>query len=127
MVKKEFKFHGKSEEEIKKMSAKEFAEIANARARRTLKRGFNEYQKTLLERIRSGDKEIKTHCRDMLIIPEMIGMKIHVYNGKEFMPVEITSELIGHFLGEFAMTRRKVQHSAPGIGATRSSASASVR
>ena len=52
-------------------------------------------------------------------------MKVH--NGKEFVIVNITPEMIGHYIGEFALTRKKVAHHAPGIGATRSSASLSVK
>jgi small subunit ribosomal protein S19 len=50
-----------------------------------------------------------------------VGKKVAIYNGKEFKEVEIKPEMIGHYLGEFAMTRRSVTHSGPGVGATRSS------
>jgi small subunit ribosomal protein S19 len=65
--------------------------------------------------------KIRTHCRDMIILPEMVGLTIHVHNGKDFVPVEITTEMIGHYLGEFAITNKKVVHGAPGLRATRSS------
>jgi len=67
------------------------------------------------------DVMIKTHCRDMVILPEMVGLTIQVHNGKEFVQVEITTEKVGHYLGEFALTRKKVVHGMPGIGASRSS------
>lgn len=124
---KEFIFHGKSASEVMKMSLEEFAKIVPARERRKIKRGFTEVEKKLLEDIKANPKDIKTHARDMIIIPEMIGKTIKVYNGKEWTMVIIEPELIGHRLGEFALTRRQVKHSAPGIGATRSSASLSVR
>lgn len=127
MAKKTITIKGISEDDLKKLSLKEFMEITNSRARRTLKRGFTDLQKKLLKRIDRDDKNIKTHCRNMIIIPKMIGMTIKVYSGKEFVPVIILPEMIGHYLGEFVMTRKKVAHSAPGIGATRSSASVSVR
>ena len=57
----------------------------------------------------------------MIILPEMVGVKIGVYNGKEYTPVEVKPEMIGHRLGEFALTRKPVKHSSPGFGATRSS------
>jgi small subunit ribosomal protein S19 len=63
----------------------------------------------------------------MLILPFMVGKNVMVHDGKTFQPVFITEEMIGHRLGEFALTRRRVTHSAPGIGATRSSASLSVK
>lgn len=127
MAKKIFKYYGKTEEELKKLTLKEFAELTTSRIRRTLLRGMNDYQKALLRKVKSGNKNIKTHCRDMVIIPEMIGSTIRVYNGKDFVPVDINVEMVGHVLGEFSLTRKKVAHSSPGIGATKSSASASVR
>lgn len=70
---------------------------------------------------KGGNVTIKTHCRDMIILPEMVGLTIHVHNGKEFVPVEIKPEMIGHYLGEFAITNKPVKHGTPGIGASRSS------
>jgi small subunit ribosomal protein S19 len=83
----------------------------------------------LLEKIREakevlrkgGSVKVKTHVRDMIILPEMVGLTIFVHNGKEFVPVEIKPEMIGHYLGEFAITNKPVKHGTPGIGASRSS------
>ena len=127
MAKKEFTYRGKTLEELKKLSLNEFAALLPARRRRSIKRGLTEQQKLLLKRIKSNEKNIKTHCRDMIILPEMIGQTIKVHNGKEFMIVAITEEMIGRCLGEFSFTRSRVEHSAPGIGATRSSAALSVK
>src|SRR3989338_3050267 len=127
MAKKEFTFKGKTAEELKKLSLNEIAQLLTSRQRRTIKRGFTEQQKILLKKLRDNEKNIETHCRDMMILPEMIGKTIKVHQGKEFVPVVIESDMIGHCLGEFALTRKKVAHSAPGIGATRSSASLSVK
>ena len=127
MVKKEFTFKGKTTEELKKMSLNELAQLLTSRQRRTIKRGFTEQQKILLKKIKANEKNIETHCRDMIILPEMIGITIKVHRGKEFVPVMIEQDMIGHCLGEFVLTRKKVAHSAPGIGATRSSASLSVK
>lgn len=109
------------------MSLEEFAKLVPSRERRKIKRGFTEIEKKLLEDIKSNPKDIKTHARDMIILPEMIGKTIRVYNGKEWTQVIVEPEMISHRLGEFALTRKQVKHSAPGIGATRSSASLSVR
>ena len=127
MAKKEFTFRGKTVEELKKLSINELAQLLTSRQRRTIKRGFTEQQKILLKKIKQNQKNIETHCRDMIILPEMIGMTIKVFQGKEFVPVMVEQDMIGHCLGEFALTRKRVQHSAPGIGATRSSASLSVK
>ncbi|MBD3304675.1 30S ribosomal protein S19 [Candidatus Woesearchaeota archaeon] len=124
---KVFLFRGKKAEELKKLSLTEFADLLKSRARRSLKKGFTPAQKKLLEALKKEKRDYKTHCRDMIIIPEMIGKPIRVHNGKEFVMINITEEMLGHRLGEFAVTRKKVAHSSPGIGATRSSASLSVR
>lgn len=124
---KEFKWMGKTEEEIKKMDLQEFMKVTNARARRSLQRGVPETHKRLVQKVLAGDKNIKTQCRNMVIVPSMIGTIIRIYNGKEYFPITITAEMLGHYLGEFAMTRKPVTHSAAGIGATRSSKAVSAR
>ncbi len=127
MAKKEFTYRGKTIDELKKMSHSELAQLLPARQRRTIKRGFTDQQKILLKKVKGNQKNIETHCRDMIILPEMFGFTIKVHSGKEFIPVMIEADMVGHYLGEFVMTRRRVAHSAPGIGATRSSASLSVK
>ncbi len=129
---KQFYYKGKTIEEIKAMPLEEFTKLLPARQRRVMKRGLNESQKRLLKKIKDTNagknkKIIKTHCRDMIVLPEMVGNKIHIHGGRAFLLVEIQPEMLGHYLGEFALTRQKVKHSAPGIGATRSSAGASVK
>ena len=126
-MKREFKFRGRSLEELKSLSLNEFAQLLNSRQKRSLTRGLTEQQKIFLAKIKNKEKNIKTHSRDMIILPDMEGASVKVYNGKEFVIVNITLEMIGHYLGEFALTRKKVAHHAPGIGATRSSASLSVK
>ncbi len=127
MKKKEFTYKGKTLQELKSMSLAEFIKITNSRARRSLKRGFTDDQKKLLEKIKNNDNNIKTHSRDMVVVPEMLGHTIKVHNGKEFVSLVITEAMLGHYLGEFSLTRKRVSHNAPGVGATRSSASVSVR
>lgn len=72
-------------------------------------------------------KQIRTHQRDIVIVPNMVGYQVHIHNGKEFMKIEIVPEMLGHRLGEFSATRKKVEHGAPGIGATKSSGALSVK
>ena len=127
MAKKIFAYRGKSMEELKQMSEKEFAELLPARQRRTLKRGFNDQQKKLLENIKKDKNNIETHCRDMIILPVMVGKTIKVHRGNRFEPVIIQEDMVGHYLGEFVLTRSRITHSAPGIGATKSSAALSVK
>ena len=127
MAKKVFTYRGKTTEELKQLSLNEFIMLLPARERRSLKRGFTDAQKTLLKMIRKGAPNIKTHCRDMIIIPEMIGKTVLVHRGTTFEAVRIEEDMIGHRLGEFVLTRKIVKHSAPGIGATKSSSSLSVK
>lgn len=117
-----FSFHGKSLEELRQMNLEEFSKLLKSRQRRSLRRGLPEKQKKLLEKIRKDPKKFhRTRSREMLILPEMAGVKLGVYNGKEYVPVEVKPEMIGHRLGEFVPTRKPVKHSSPGFGATRSS------
>ena len=117
-----FTFKGREWEDIQKMEIKEFMAIIPSRERRALKRGFTEPQKKLLENIRKNRKKYhKTKSRQMIIIPEMVGTKIGIHSGKEYVSIEIKPDMIGKRLGEFVQTRRKVKHSAPGFGATKSS------
>jgi small subunit ribosomal protein S19 len=120
---KEFTYKGKTVEELKAMSLDQIIQLLPARARRSLKRGFTEEQQKLLNALRNSgpDEVIKTHRREMVILPEMVGRKIAIHNGKEFKIMEIQPEMIGHFLGEFAQTRFFAKHAGPGVGATRSS------
>lgn len=117
----EFKFHGKNIEELRRMPYEEFAALVKSRARRKMKRGFTPAEKKFLKSLKEGKDFVKTQVRDMVIVPDMIGKKIGIYNGKEFVAVEIKEEMLGHRLGEFTLTRKPVKHSGPGMGATRSS------
>lgn len=127
MAKKEFMFRGKGLEEVQALSLNEFIQMLPSSKRRSLKRGFTDTQKRLLDKIRKGKDNIKTHSRDMIVLPEMVGKTLKIYNGKEFVSLIIVPEMLGHMLGEFSLTRKRVAHSAPGVGATRSSAAISVR
>ena len=67
------------------------------------------------------NKPIKTHKRALVIVPQLVGMKIHIHSGQAFVPVEIIGEMLGHKLGEFALTRSRIKHSKAGVGATKGS------
>ena len=123
----EFKFYGKSVDELKEMNLSDFVNLIPARQRRSVKRGFSEEKKKFLEKLKTSSKPVKTHLRDMIIVPEMLDKRILVHSGKNFVDVNINEEMLGRYLGEFVMTRNKVAHSAPGIGATKSSSAVSVR
>ncbi|MBC8521759.1 MAG: 30S ribosomal protein S19 [Candidatus Syntrophoarchaeum sp.] len=117
----EFTYRGYTLAKLKKMKIEELAELLGARQRRKLKRKLRENEEKLLEELKSDKESVKTHLRDAIVLPEMVGKKIGIHSGKSFEYVEIKTEMIGHYLGEFALTRKKVLHGAAGVGATRSS------
>ena len=126
---KEFSYRGHSLDSLLGMSMDEFITLLPSRQRRSLQRGLTPEQRILLEKMREAREaqkndpsvNIKTHVRDLIILPEMIGIKIMIHNGKEFVAVELKPDMIGHSLGEFAITNKPVRHGTPGIGASRSS------
>ena len=123
----EFTYRGHTLDELQEMSLEEVAELLPARQRRTIERGLSVEQRKLLEEARErGEEEtandpIRTHLRDMPILPAFVGKTFALYNGEEFERVRIEPEMLGHYLGEFQLTRQKVEHGQAGIGATRSS------
>ena len=126
---KEFTYRGYTLNQLQSMSMDEFINLLPSRQRRSFHRGLRPEQRILLENIRKAKEatrkgsniSVKTHVRDMIIVPEMVGTVLLVHNGKDFVSVEIKPEMIGHYLGEFAITNKPVRHGTPGIGASRSS------
>lgn len=119
---KKFTFRGKNWEEISEMGIDDYSKIIKSRQRRTLKRGLTIVQKKLLEKIKNNPKKFhKTHSREMVILPEMVGVKIGIFDGRKYESIDIKPEMINHRLGEFVMTRKQIKHSSPGFGATKSS------
>jgi small subunit ribosomal protein S19 len=117
----EFTYRGKTLQDLKKLSLEEFAELLPARQRRTINRGLGDEQKKILNKINDGDTTIKTHLRDMIILPEMVGLNLEIHNGKSFEKVEVIPEMLGHYFGEYSFTRKRVSHGSAGVGATKSS------
>lgn len=120
---KDLYYRGINVEELKKLDVRESAKYLSSRSRRSILRNFGEIEKFIsrCEKKISRNKKIKTHSRDLVIVPKMIGMTVFVYTGKSYQEVQITHEMIGHRLGEFALTRARVTHGSAGIGATKSS------
>lgn len=123
MRSKEVIFRGKKLDDLKAMDVRESAKLMPSRSRRSVLRNFDVIEKFVkrCERKIAKGKRIKTHNRDLIIVPKLVGLKIAVYNGKSFEDIEIIPDMIGHRLGEFAMTRQKVHHGEAGIGATKGS------
>ena len=118
--KEEFLYRGRKVADLAKLSIEELAGLLPARQRRSIKRGLVKDNKNLLTSLKNKDS-VRTHIRNMIIFPDMVGKNLEIYNGKSFEKVEVMPEMIGHFFGEFALTRGRVQHGAAGVGATRSS------
>jgi small subunit ribosomal protein S19 len=118
--KEEFLYRGRKVADLAKLSIEELAGLLPARQRRSIKRGLAKENKNLLASLKNKDS-VRTHIRNMIILPDMVGKSLEIYNGKSFEKVEVMPEMIGHFFGEFAQTRGRVQHGAAGVGATRSS------
>ena len=123
----EFTYRGHTLDELQEMDLEEVAELLPARQRRSIKRGLSYEKEQLLEKAREAGEEetannpIRTHLRDMPIVPEMVGITFEVHNGQAFERVRVEPEMLGHYLGEFQLTRTSVEHGQAGIGATRSS------
>ncbi|RPI39394.1 MAG: 30S ribosomal protein S19 [Methanoregulaceae archaeon] len=117
----EFTYRGYKIDELKAMGISELLPLMPARPRRKIVRGFSRGEETLLAKVREGDEKIRTHLREMIVMPVMIGKTIEIYTGKEFVKVEFQPESVFHYLGEFALTRKRVSHGSAGIGATRGS------
>ncbi len=124
-TKKQYTYRGKSIEELKLLDVREFAKYLKSKQRRSVLRQFQDLEDFVSRVKKKADKNrpIKTHKRTVIIVPQLVGLKIQIYNGHEFVPVEITKEMLGHRLGEFAMTRGKVKHSSSGVGASKGSKS----
>ena len=125
MVKK-FEYRGVPLSELENMPLDKLFQMFTARQRRSLTRGITDAKRKLIEEIKAtkagkAKNPIRTHLRDLIILPYMVGVTINVFSGKEFTPVTITTEMIGHYIGEFVITNKRVQHGAPGVGASRSS------
>ena len=121
-----FNYRGKKIEELNSIPIDQLLDLFTARQRRSLKRGINDEKRKLSNEIKEGNdcktkNQIRTHKRDLIILPYMVGATVNVFSGKEFIPVTIVQEMIGHYLGEYVITNKRVSHGAPGVGASRSS------
>ena len=123
---KQFTYRGLSQKELESLSLDKLLKLFPARARRSLSCGINDNKRKLIGEMKDAKSgilknPINTHLRDVLILPTMVGVTVNVFSGKEFRPVAITTEMVGHYLGEYVITNKRVSHGAPGVGASRSS------
>jgi len=123
---KEFLYRGLSKEDLESTSLEKLFQLFNSRQRRSLTRGITDGKRKLIEEIKSAKAgklktPIKTHLRDLIVLPYMVDVTVNVFSGKDFVPVMIKTEMVGHYLGEYVITNKRVNHGAPGVGASRSS------
>ena len=119
--KKDAVFRGKTLEELQKMDIREFAKYLKSRQKRFVLRQFQDIEK-FVERAKkkaAKNRPVKTHLRDLIVSPGLVGTKVSIHNGKMFTPVDVTMEMLGHKLGEFAPTRARIKHGKAGVGATK--------
>lgn len=115
MARKEFTYRGRSAEELQMLSNDELALLFPSAERRKMQRGFTINEQNLLQKLAKRDR-VKTHAREMIVLPSMFGKTILVHSGKEFVPVLIQPEMVGHRLGQFVLTRKLCKHSSGGVG-----------
>src|SRR6056297_1637254 len=125
MARKEYTYRGMTVEQLQELSFEEFVELLPSRDKRTANR-MSEELKQLYEKTKKKDN-VKTHHREMIIFPHMVGKVIKVHTGKAFVDVHVQPEMIGMRFGQLVPSRKRVSHGGPGVGATKSSASVSVR
>ena len=123
---KEFNYRGLSKEDLENTSLEKLFQLFNSRQRRSLTRGITDGKRKLIEEIKAAKAgklktPIKTHLRDLIVLPYMVGVTVNVFSGKDFVPVTIKTEMVGHYLGEYVITNKRVTHGSPGVGASRSS------
>ncbi|PKI83925.1 Mus81p [Malassezia vespertilionis] len=116
---RKFSYRGVDLDQLVELPNEKFVELVSARARRRFNRGLKRGPMTLIKKLRKAKMEappnekptiVRTHLRNMIVVPEMIGSVIGVYNGKVFTTVEIKPEMTGHYLGEFAITYIPTRH-----------------
>ncbi|CBY23604.1 unnamed protein product [Oikopleura dioica] len=130
---KKYTFRGVDLDQLLNLKTENLVELLGCRQRRHYARGIKRREENLLKRLRASKRAVdpnepgakpacvKTHLRSVIIIPEMVGAVVGIYNGKVFNQVEIKPEMIGYYLAEFSMSYKPVRHGRPGIGATHSS------
>jgi small subunit ribosomal protein S15e len=127
---RKYTYRGVDLDQLLDMSTDELVELFGARQRRRFQRGMKRQALALIKKLRAARKAVapgekpdavRTHLRNMIILPEMIGTVCGVYNGKSFTQVEVKPDMVGHYLGEFSISYKPVKHGKPGIGASTSS------
>ena len=122
---RKFSYRGVDLEKLLELKTDKLVELFCARQRRRFRRGLGRKPLALVKKLRKAKREvqgmdkpetIRTHLRNMIIVSEMIGAIVGVYNGKVFNTVEIKPEMVGTYLAEYAITYKPISHGRAGIG-----------
>ena len=133
---RKFTYRGLQLEDLMGLKNEKLTELLSARQRRRFDRGLrHKYQRFIIKlrkakkTLAPGEKPkvVKTHLRNAIILPEMVGSIVGIHTGKEFAPVEIKFDMIGRYLGEFGITYKPTTHGKPGVGATKGSAHTALK
>ena len=133
---KKYTFRGLSLEELSGLKNEQLVELFRARIKRRFNRGLKHKYQRFIQKLRKAKKNlqpgekpaaVKTHLRNAIVLPEMVGSVIGVYTGKEFANVEVKFDMIGKYVGEFGLTYKPTTHGKPGIGATKGSNATSLK
>jgi small subunit ribosomal protein S15e len=133
---KKFTFRGLSLEQLIGLKQEQVIELLGSKQRRRFRRSIKHKYNKFVAKLRKaksnlqpGDKPnpVKTHMRDAIILPEMVGSVVGIYTGKEFANVEIKFDMIGSYLAEFALSYKPTSHGKPGVGATKGSAHTALK
>mmetsp|Transcript_15603 Transcript_15603/g.13336 ORF Transcript_15603/g.13336 Transcript_15603/m.13336 type:complete len:147 (+) Transcript_15603:109-549(+) len=133
---KKFTYRGYGLEELVGMKNEQLIELFTTKQRRRFNRGMKHKFQRLVQKLRKAKKGlqpgekppvVKTHMRDAVFLPEMVGNVVGIYTGKEFATVEVKFDMIGQYFGEFGLTYRPISHGRPGVGATKGSAHTSLK
>mmetsp|Transcript_139452 Transcript_139452/g.197411 ORF Transcript_139452/g.197411 Transcript_139452/m.197411 type:complete len:135 (-) Transcript_139452:230-634(-) len=121
---KKFTYRGMSLEQLLALPREELIEHFTTKQRRRFNRGMKHKFSRLMNKLKKakqglqpGEKPpaVKTHMRDGIFLPEMVGNVIGIYSGKEFVNVEVKFDMIGQYFGEFALTYKPLSHGKPGL------------
>ena len=127
---KKFSYRGNDLKKLIDMNMDEMSQQLRSRQRRKLRRKMGTKYARFINKLLEAKKHtaqgekpvaIKTHLRDCIVLPSMVQSVINIHKGNGYSNVEVKPEMIGYYLGEFAVTYKRVSHGKPGVGATHSS------
>ena len=127
---KKFSYRGNDLKKLIDMNMDEMSQQLRSRQRRKLRRKMGSKYARFINKLLEAKKHtgtgekpaaVKTHLRDCIVLPSMVQSVINIHKGNGYSNIEVKPEMIGYYLGEFAITYKRVSHGKPGVGATHSS------